>query len=191
MTEYKDKTNTILENSKIILDELKKLDPAKNEVSASYFSENKVIYEASDYLLSSGSTGHLYGVRSIVNDRLGFMNTNATDRDSLKRAAHEAQQMAKLSVPNPHNQIAELNSKTISEANWDTSLSCLSPKEVIDYTQLLIDELTKEGSIAIDRVEFELRTGVQTIINSNGIKQQVATTSCDWFAMEWENRPRK
>ena len=106
----------LLKNSDLILSELKKLEPAQNEVCATHTSRLNVVFEGKDFSVSTSSATAMYGIRSIVNGKLGFITTNANGADQLKEAAKEAQLLARLSVPSEHHQIAgKVDSAEVAE----------------------------------------------------------------------------
>src|SRR5687768_12242434 len=125
----------LLKNSNLILEELKKFEPAQNDVFASHSAELRVVFEGKDFSVSTSNATAMYGVRSIVNGRLGFITTNSNDSNVLKKAAGEVQQVARLSTPSEHHQIAPLPSNAGHFESVDPKLAEFSPREVCDYAE--------------------------------------------------------
>lgn len=167
----------------LLIDESQKLEPCQVEVCCDDSENTKIIFENSDFSVASQSRTSVFGLRAIVDQRLGFVTTNSLSESALRDKVREVQQVARLSPKSPHHQIAE---KTQTQGVFelaDAMLVGVQPKELMQWLQLLVDEARKDVRVTLDRAELELSTSVRIIHNSNGIFQKVKQTTCNWFVM--------
>ncbi|MEQ1875515.1 MAG: DNA gyrase modulator, partial [Bdellovibrionia bacterium] len=180
---HQDILKTLLKNSDLMLEELKKLEPAQNEVIASHTSELRVVFEHKDFSVSTSNSTAMYGVRSIVNGRLGFITTNSNGEDALKAAAREAQLVARLSTPSENHRIAARPESFGHFEAVDTKLAEFTPREVCEFAEKVVQEAHRDKRVSVDRAEFSWNRSVWLVSNSNGFTQSAAQATCGWFVM--------
>lgn len=180
---HQDIMKGLLKNSDLILGELKKMEPAQNEVFASHSSELRVVFEHKDFSVSTSNSTAMYGVRSIVNGKLGFTTTNSSDEAALKKTAREAQMIARLSTPSEHHQIANKPENFGHFESVDTKLAEFTPREVCEYAEQVVQEALRDKRVSVDRAEFSWNRSVWLLGNSNGFTQSAAQATCSWFVM--------
>jgi PmbA protein len=181
----------LLKNSDLILGELKRLEPAQNEVFATHNTELRVVYEGKDFSVSTSNATAMYGVRSIVNGRLGFVTTNSNDQEILKNTAKEAQLIARLSTPSPHHQIGPKTDGAGHFESVDTKLADFTPREVCDYAEKVVKEAMRDQRVSLDRAEFSWNRSVWLLSNSNGVTQSAAQAVCSWYVMGMAKTPQE
>jgi PmbA protein len=166
-----------------LLEEIKKLEPGQSEVFAGHSTQMKIVYENKDFSISSSHASTTYGLRAITNHRLGFVTTNNLDKNSVKDFAREAQMIASLSPASPHNVLPQDAKGEKYFESFEESLAQTSPKELLAWAQMMIDEARKDSRVSIDRAEITLSAGVASLANSHGVVRTMATTDCGWFLM--------
>jgi PmbA protein len=179
--------------SEVIIDECSRLEPCQTEVCADDSRETKVVFENTDYSVASHSHSTVFGVRTIANQRLGFITTNSIDEGDLKAKAREAQMVARLSPENPNHSLASPTSNSANssgaskDSNYfalqDEKLVSLSPKELLKYADLFVNETLKDPCVTLDRIEMNLTTSTRTVYNSLGIARKMNQTVLGWFVM--------
>ncbi len=169
--------------SDLLINECKRLEPCRAEVCADDNTEMKVVYENTDFSVATSSHSTVLGLRVIVGNRLGFITTNILDEDDLKEKAREAQMVARLSQESPFHNIAEVKVKSEKFLMANEKLSHVTAKEMMAWTELLVDESRKDKRVAIDRAELSVQTTTRVIQNSNGIFQTVKQCLCSFFIM--------
>lgn len=179
----KDQVAELLNKSEIILNEMQKSAAGQSEVCAAHTVELSVVYEGNDFSVSKSNTTSIYGIRAIVDGKLGFMTSNASDETVLREIASETQKLAQLSVPSEHHQIAENSAYSGHFENYDQTLATMPPAELYPLLQLVVDEAYKGPNVALDRAEITCTQQFLTLRNSAGFSQQAAETNCSWFAM--------
>lgn len=180
---HQDILKMLLKNSELILNELSTKEPAQSDVIASHSSELRVVFEHKDFSVSTSNATAMYGIRSIVNGRLGFITTNSNDEGALRAAAHEVQQVARLSTPSPHHQIATRPESFGHFESVDTKLAEFSPREVCEYAEKVVHEALRDNRVSVDRAEFSWNRTEWVLANSNGFTQSAAQATCSWFVM--------
>ncbi|MDZ4676245.1 MAG: metallopeptidase TldD-related protein [Oligoflexia bacterium] len=169
--------------SQILIDESKRLEPCVAEVCADEVSEIKVVYENTDFSVASNSHATIFGLRTVVNNRMGFITTNSLDEAELKDKAREAQMVARLSPESQFHLMAEKQKTAAFYSIYDDKLALAQPKDIFRWAQLLVDESRKDSSVTLDRVEVSVTVNKRLIQNSNGVFQEVRLASCNWFVM--------
>jgi len=169
--------------SQLLIDECKRLEPCMAEVCADESTEMKVVYENTDFSVATSSHSTVLGLRVIVGQRLGFITTNILDEKDLKEKAREAQMVARLSQESPFHNIAETKQNSEKFLMVDERLENIKAKEMMAWTELLVDESRKDKRVAIDRAELTVQTSTRVIQNSNGIFQTVKECLCSFFIM--------
>jgi PmbA protein len=173
---------TLFDKNTKILNELSEV-PSQNEVCSSYQQSTHVIYENKDFALSSTHSNYLFGVRSIVDQRLGFVTTNAFDDMALKKSAREAQLIAKLSLQSEFHILSTQAQKTKPFMNVDPKLAETSTRKIFDWGELLINEAKKDSRVCLDRASLSLTLSVWSILNSLGIERVAHQVSVDGSIM--------
>jgi len=163
-------------------------EKSDNEVFASHRTELKIVYENLDFSVSASSTTDLYGIRTIIDGRPGFLTTNSSDPKALREAACEVQTIAKVSPENPANALAE-SGRASTQSLVDSALLDFSPDEAVRFTELLIAECRKDPRVSIDRAEFGVDLSCRVVVNSKGVERSSAQTSAGWFAMGMARTP--
>jgi PmbA protein len=173
----------IEKTSEILLDECKRLEPCSAEVCADDYTETKIVYENTDFSVASSSQASVIGLRVITGNRLGFITTNSQDEKDLREKAREAQMIARLSPESPFHDIAPKQKVGGLFTMWDEKLANVQPKDLLKWTQLLIEEARKDERVAIDRAEVSVNVITRLVQNSNGVFQKVKQATCGWYIM--------
>ncbi|MBF0276566.1 MAG: TldD/PmbA family protein [SAR324 cluster bacterium] len=178
----KEQTAMLLKNSEIMIDEIKG-EGTQSEVCAQHSVDLSVVYEGNDFSVSKSNTTSSYGIRAIVDGKLGFMTSNSSSDQMLREIALETRKLAMLSVSSEHHQIATAMEKHGYSENYDPSTEMLLPSDLYNMLQLMVDEVHKEKNISLDRAEISCSRQYFTLTNSNGFSQQAAASDFSWFAM--------
>lgn len=169
--------------SQILIEECGKGEPAQAEVCVDESTETKVVFENTDFSVATSSQATVFGLRTIVNNRLGFVTTNSLDEKDLREKAREAKMVARLSPENPSHRIAGRQERAGSFSKHDEKLAQVQPKEILKWAEYLVSESRKDERVALDRAEITVSTATRIIHNSNGVFQKIQMTSCGWFVM--------
>ncbi len=164
-----------------LVDEGAKLESAQVEVCIDEVEESKIVYEQTDFSVSSSSHVTTFGVRALVNQRLGFITTNNLNEENIATNVREVQSVARLSPQNPHYKFSE-NAKGKYEL-FNSSLSEMAPKELLSYAQLFIDECRKDPRVLIDRAEISLSNSGRYLINNLNVNQFAKQSLVNWYVM--------
>ncbi len=158
---------------------------SESEVYASHRSEIKIVYENKDFSVSASTSTDLYGIRSIIDGKPGFLTTNSSDPQALLEAAAEVQKIARLSPAGEFYAIADPvdGGKSAPLIQSDPGIENMGPAGAVNWTQRVIDEARKDDRIAIDRAEFSVQLGCDAIVNSRGVERSFAQSSTSWFVM--------
>ena len=183
MNSPKEPAAHLLQNSEIILHETERAGGGQSEVFAQHRVERTVVYEGNDFSVSKSNTTSIYGIRTIVEGKLGFMTSNSSDEKVLREIAAENHKLAKLSVPSPHHQLAGTPACSGYFENYDPTLATLPPSELYPLLQGLVDEACQDPKVSVDRAEIACTQQFTTLRNSQGYAQQAAETHCAWSAM--------
>ncbi len=179
----KNTTEDLLKNSEIMLNQLNSAEAIPSEVCAQHSIDLSVVYEGNDFSVSKSNTTSSYGIRAIVDGKLGFMTSNSSDESTLREIATETKKLAMLSVSSEHHQIAEKPEKPGYSDNYDPASETLVPSDLYNMLQLMVDQIHQEKNIALDRAEISCSRQFFTLTNSHGFAQQAAATDYSWFAM--------
>lgn len=183
MKSPKEQAAELLKNSEIILGETQSVGTGQSEVCAQHKVELSVVYEGNDFSVSKSNTTSIYGIRTIVDGKLGFMTSNSSDEKVLREIAGENQKLAQLSVSSAHHRLAENPQSAGYFENYDPTLAALSPSELYPLLQQVVDEACQDEKVSLDRAEMAFSQQVTILRNSQGYSQQAAETNCSWFAM--------
>lgn len=175
--------STLEKYSDLLISECKRLEPGLAEVCADEVTEMKVTYENTDFSVASSSHSTVLGLRVVTGNRLGFITTNTLDEKDLKEKAKEAQMVARLSPESPFHDISNLNKNAEKFMMVEEKLAHITAKEMMAWTELLVDESRKDKRICIDRAELSLNVTHRVIQNSNGVFQTVKQAICSWYIM--------
>lgn len=167
--------------AEVIISECKKGEPCDVEVCAGESQETRVVFEQTDFSVSTSSYSTSVGIRAINDGRVGFVTTNTMDEKQIKEKAREAMQVAKLSPQNKNYKIAPKQSGSFEL--YDPKLAELSPKELLKFAQGFVDQCRNDKRVLIDRIEMTLSTSSGLVFNSNGTQQKVKQTMCNWYVM--------
>ena len=170
----------LLKNSEMILEELQ---GGLAEVCAQHNTELSVVYEGNDFSVSKSNSTAIYGIRAIIDGKLGFITSNSSEEQVLREVAEETRKLARISLPSEHHQIAEKKVNGAIHQNYDEVLNALAPVDLYQWLQLVVDEAHQEKVVALDRAEISCTRQLMILSNSRGVCQQVAETNCSWFAM--------
>lgn len=177
----------LVENNHLILDEIKKGAQKDGSGDADVFSsastETRVVFEHKDFSLSTSHSTQMYGVRSIVQDRLGFVTTNSESEAALREAARESQMVARLSAPNPHHKLADRISETKYHQAIDPNLLEVSPAQLGEFAEQMVAPLLSDSRILIDRAEITCSVDHWTFSSSKGFDQTASATHINWYIM--------
>lgn len=166
-----------------VLAESAKLERADSEVMASHSVTTKVVFEAKDFSLSAIHENSNFGLRSILNGRLGFVTSNSLTAENRKSFAKEAQLMAQLSPASPHNHIYSAKPNKGHFELWDTELAQSGPKDAVQWASQAVDEALKDKRVSIDRAEVSVTSTHWALVNSAGVELSGAQTACDFSIM--------
>ena len=170
----------LLTNSKMILEELQ---GGVAEVCTRHSTELSVVYEGNDFSVSKSNSMSIYGIRAIIDGKLGFITSNSGEEQVLREVAGETRKLARLSLPSEHHRIAEKKAGGGYHENYDENLHAIAPADLYQWLQLVVDEAYQEKAVALDRAEISCTRQLVTLSNSLGVCQQAAETNCSWFAM--------
>lgn len=174
---------TLSQTVDIILDEAKHGETCDVEVMAQSQQDSRIVFEGKDFSLSSQSAGQVFGIRCIVGGRLGFITTNSNQPEDLREAVREAKLLAQLSPPSEHHQLARKAADSSDEKIWDEGLSSMTPRQLFEAAQMVVDECHTDSRVLIEKAETVLSPGVWMLANSHGVRHQAAQTSMGWSAM--------
>ena len=171
--------------AELILDEVRTIDAgAQAEVFAGHSSDLKVVFENTDFSVTSDSTTTIFGLRLIASGRLGFVTTNATTPEALRGAAREAFELARLAPPSEHHMLAEVGPDNGRHFELiDPALFDLDINAATEWTDVVIRRAKTDPRVAIDRAEFGRSFGTGAILNTNGVRLSRSKTIADWYAM--------
>src|SRR5476649_684566 len=136
-----------------MIDECSRLEPSQTEVCADEVFETKVAFENTDFSVASSNHSTVFGLRTIVNNRLGFITTNSLNENELRRKAAEAQMVARLSPANPNHQLAPKQDVSGSFEMYDPRLATMEPKAILKMADLLVKESLSDSRATLDRIE--------------------------------------
>ncbi len=183
MNQPQDQANELLTNSEILLEALPPSSSLHGEIVATRSRTMRVVYENNDFSVSTTHTNTQYGVRAIMDGKLGFMTTNANDPERLREVAQETKQVAEFSIPSEHHQIASEQSNPEYFEAYDEDLSALHAEGLCKLAEQVVNEATQDPKVAIERVEAECTVKTDTVANSNGVRQAVTSSDFSWFGM--------
>lgn len=164
-----------------LISECQKLEPSQVEVCIDEVQETKIVYEQTDFSVSTSSHITTFGVRSMVDGKLGFITTNSLNESNLKDQAREVQNIARLSPKNPNYKIAPKS--TGHHELFDPRISEMAPKEILKHAENFIQECRKDSRVLMDRAEISVSTSTRIILNSNGVNQQARQSIANWYVM--------
>ena len=179
MNTPKQTMSQMLKNSEMILQGLR---GGMGEVYAHHTTKLSVVYECNDFSVSKSNSTSAYGVRTIVNGKLGFMACNSDEESTLCEVAGETKKLAQLSLPSEFHQISE-SKKNGSYENYDEALDEPPMEKIYQWMQQVVDEAHREKEVSLDRAKFSCTRNLASLSNSNGVSQQSLKTNCSWFAM--------
>jgi PmbA protein len=167
----------------LILEEARRGESCDIEVMAQSQQDSRIVFEGKDFSLSSQSAGQVFGIRCLVGGRLGFITTNSMQPEDLKSAVREVKQLARLSPPSEHHQLSKNSGPSFKDQIWDDGLGLMTPRELFETAQMIVDECRMDSRVVIEKAETTLSPGVWMLANSNGVRHQAAQTTLGWFAM--------
>ena len=156
------------------------------EIAGGASEEIRIVYESDDFSVSTSGSNSRLGIRTLQDQRLGFVSTKSTSDAALIEAVGEAYSMARLSPPSEHYSLAEPGpqhspGKEFIHENGD--LLALPESQIIDYTEEVIREAMQDPRIRLDRVELALTRDAKTLVNSKGIELSMRRSYLSWSAM--------
>lgn len=183
MTVAESTIQELIKGSEVILKEIAKDEGGDADVFASWNQEIKIIFEGDDFSVSSSQSNGCFGVRCIRDGRLGFATTNSHTSESLKNAAKEVQNISRLSTASEFNCLAEKPQAPGHFESIDTKLHGLTPAELGEYADKLIQIAQSDKRVMIDRAEIRWDHSYWALTSSKGFSQSAASTTCSWYIM--------
>lgn len=174
----------LIESSQVILDAGKAGESSELEVCSSFSDEMKVVFEGDDYSLSTHHESRQFGVRCLYKGQLGFVTTNSSQPEQLKKIANEVQNIARLSPTNQYLCFAEPVGDNKKEHEMiDSKLDHAAPKEILDWMEVLIDGIRSDERISLDRAELSLSKMSTAILNTQGVQKSLSQVTVSWSMM--------
>ncbi len=155
------------------------------EVCGSYSRRTKICLEKQDYQLAASDAGYLLGLRVTRGKRQGFASCNSTDAKELRDVAMRAVEIAGFAPENPNWTIrgSDLLPKENSVELWDDRLADLSLQTQKDWTELMVNEATKDPRFRINEGSVGVSSGLSLILNSLGTHKLERETVGTWGLM--------
>lgn len=188
MSSLKEKALELTQTNSKILDSLNGLKGSHNEVYSSYSDESKLVFEHKDYALSASQESTTFGMRSIIDGRLGFTTTNSSSLETQVKNAKQAQEIARISPKGEFHDIAgKVGSGHQSSGSYDEHIdqkvSLLKTEEILKLADYVVSEATSDSRISVDRIEVSHTRQAWAIHNSRGVGQSAAQASLSWYVM--------
>lgn len=183
MTTAESNVQKLQKENEIIVEEIKKGEGGDVDVISGWTQETRLVFEGDDYSVSSSQNTGSYGIRCIRDGRLGFVTTNSNDKESLINAAKEVQSICRLSTPSEFNSIAPRPEGIGHFESIDPKLQSLTPSQLADYADKVIQTATTDKRVLIDRAEMRWSHSFWALTSSQGFTQSAASTTCNWFVM--------
>lgn len=155
------------------------------EVAGGAAEEMRIVYESDDFSVSTSGVDYRLGIRSIQENRQGFVSTNSNSPESIRESVEEAFSMSRLSPPSEHYGLAEKAPGREAESyiHEDASLSEMTEGDVVRIAERIIEEATRDPRVRLDRVEVALVRDARSLLNSNGIEASLRRAYINWSAM--------
>jgi PmbA protein len=183
MTTAENDVQKLQKDNEIILEQIKKGEGGQVDICSGWTNQTRLVFEGEDYSVSSSQNTGSYGIRCIRDGRLGFVTTNANDEESLISAAKEVQEICRLSTPSEFNCIAPRPEGIGHFESIDPKLQTLSPSQLADFADKVIQTAKTDKRVMIDRAEMRWSHSYWTLSSSQGFTQSAASTTCNWYIM--------
>jgi len=170
----------LLESAEGLLGEL---DDGEHEVCATHEVVLRAVYEHDDFTVSASDSSSEFGVRSIVDGRLGFATTNSTRPEALRRAAREARDVGRVATPSEHHHVADGVGTLAYEEVCHRALLGVEPGTVYGWLAALVEEARRDDRVTLDRAEVSWTVVADVLANSRGVRASSARASSGWVVM--------
>ena len=157
----------------VLIEESQKLEPCQTEVCIDEVEETKIVYEQADFGVAASSQSTVFGLRTILGNRLGFITTNSLDPIELKNKAAEAQMIARLSPPSPFHSISDKGGVAGFFEMADPKIRDVKPKEILQRLEYFVGEACSDKHVTLDRAEMNVTSSTRMVLNSNGVSQKM------------------
>ncbi len=176
------KNNSAMEELGLgLMNAFSKLEKGDIEICIDDVQEMKMVYEQTDFSVSTSSHITTYGIRAIVDNRVGFITTNHLDKSNIKDIVQEVQNIARLSPRNEYYQVADKS--TGSFELYDHAIGTMAPKDLLNHADYFISECRRDPRVLIDRAEISLSNETRFIFNNKGVNQSAKQSLCNWYVM--------
>lgn len=152
-----------------LLDRARAAGAAEAEVYGSGGTTLSAKMEKGDLGQVQADEGATLGLRVLIDGRIGFTSTNQLDADSLRRAAHDAVAIARLSPPDEHNVLSPADAPDPAAhlgPRVDPTLADLTVADVVERArELSAAAAAHDARISVDRASVSsvaMRTVLRT-----------------------------
>lgn len=129
-----------------------------------------VSFEKNDLKLAQVDEGRSFGLRVLVDGKLGFASTNQGDPESLAQAAREAVGLARLSVPDPHHCLPAPRALPDGPSLVHPAVLALGVDDAVERGRDLLQRtLAVDPRISIDTAGFSVNRGARAVHSSLGV----------------------
>jgi PmbA protein len=140
------------------------------EVCATHAETIAVEFEKNDLKMTHVDENALLGLRTAAGRRIGFSSTNQIDASALDGTARAALELARLSVADEHNVLAEPRALAAPLALTNAQVAALSVADVVERGRDFLRQLLAvDPRVTVDKANLSLERGVRLVRSSTGI----------------------
>lgn len=161
----------------------KTLGADEAQVSANISNERRLVVENKEFSLANSIASQSIGILVHKEQKKGTASINVTDEHQVKQAVVDALSLASFSVADPFLNLAHLDVAPGAKPLpflFDDRVATMSLSDLQPQMQDLLEMLTSDKRIALDRFEMSLRTSYHSLLNSHGVTQNESQTMLSW-----------
>lgn len=170
------------------IEEAKRKGVESLQVTTDLKQEKRLVVESGAFSLANSTTTQDIHLTVHHEKRRGSASTNILAKANIDNALSTAIGMANFSVKD--DALIFADSKIAPKAKsldflYDEALAEMELKELKDVMKDVLAILTKDKRVALDRLEMEISTSRDSLMNSRGVSQSELQTTVSWdfFAM--------
>jgi PmbA protein len=123
------------------------------------------------------------GVRTVINNAVGFACCNSLQKNIVEETAQKAIEMSKKTPSLPFNVLASPGDLPDVQGLYDPAIKDFTEEDAVDAAEILVTEATKDSRVCVDTGEFNVAVRTTGIKTSTGICAQEKKSLFSWFAV--------
>lgn len=154
---------------------------AEAEVTGIKVREIIVTMERNDVNLCINQWLTGVGIRSVIDNCMGFASCNALDENTTRKTAEKAISMCRKTPPLPFSVFAPFRPLPEVRGLYDPEIESFDEEKAISAVEAMIEAARKDPRVSVDNGEFAVTLREEAISTSAGISAEERKSQFSWF----------